>query len=73
LQFLVKTDKEKVQLYFFPSVFVSKTLDPVPDSLEMPDPDSTNPDPQHWLAEMCSESIYIQEKTWTQIQVDLSC
>jgi hypothetical protein len=26
-----------------------KTLDSDPDSLEMPDPDSLNPDPQHWL------------------------
>jgi hypothetical protein len=37
-----------------------KTLDPYPDSLEMPDPDSlempdqdsVNPDPQHYLVNM---------------------
>jgi hypothetical protein len=27
---------------------VIKTLDPDPKSLEMLDPDSMNPDPQHW-------------------------
>jgi hypothetical protein len=31
------------------SGFNKGPLDPDPDSLEMPDPDSTNPDSQHWL------------------------
>jgi hypothetical protein len=35
------------QVYFFLTFFVSKTLDPDPDSLEMLDPDSMNSDPQH--------------------------
>jgi hypothetical protein len=35
-------------LYFFLSIFGHQTLDP--DSLEkrVPDPDSVNPDPEHW-------------------------
>jgi hypothetical protein len=53
-------------IFFYLQFLVSKTLDPDSDSLEMPDPD-----PQHWLAEMCSESAFM--RNWTQIQVDLSC
>ncbi len=53
LQFLIKRDiYEKIQLYFLSSVFDHQKpgsgLDPNPDpdSLEMLDPDSINPDPQ---------------------------
>jgi hypothetical protein len=41
-------------LYFFLQFWVIETLNPDPDSLEKldldpcPDPDSMNPDPQHW-------------------------
>jgi hypothetical protein len=48
LPFLIKKGINKFELYFFPSVFGHQNpgarLDP--DSLEMLDPDSMNPDPQ---------------------------
>jgi hypothetical protein len=49
MQFLKK--KKIFQLYFYPSTFVIKTLDPDPDSLETlgPDPNSMSPDAQHWI------------------------
>jgi hypothetical protein len=46
LQFFIKKDIKKFQLFFLLQFLVMKTLDPDqdPDSLEMLDP---NPDPQH--------------------------
>ncbi len=53
LQFLIKKAlKINFLLYFFSHFLVIKTLDPDLDSHQMldpyPDPDSLNPDPQHW-------------------------
>jgi hypothetical protein len=49
LQFLIKKEEKKFQLYFFLQILVIKTLDPYPDpdsnSLEILDPD-----PQHWFS-----------------------
>jgi hypothetical protein len=38
-----QNEEDKISAVFF----VINTLDLDPDSLEMPDPDSINPDPQH--------------------------
>jgi hypothetical protein len=42
---------DQKKIFFFPavlfSILVIRTLDPGPDSLDMPDPNSINPDPQH--------------------------
>jgi hypothetical protein len=57
LQFLIKKDtRKKIQLYVF-KFLVIKTLDPDPypvslenlDLAPSPDPDSINPDSQHWF------------------------
>jgi hypothetical protein len=53
LQILVKKKIcKQILLYFFLNFLVNKTKEP--DSFEMldPDPDSLNPDPQHYFQEL---------------------
>jgi hypothetical protein len=55
LLFLIKKGGKKNSVFLFSSDFGHQNPgsgldpDPYPDSLEMPDPDSMNPDPQFWL------------------------